>query len=258
MNRDPIEEQGGLNVYGMVCNRLLDAADALGLWIIEHTSEKAYAIAKRERKGEDLFYLSRKTGLSYSEILGWARKSSSGEKFNSIEEAQRACVVYLPNQVIEVLPQIERIVLRREFSKALRASLLNIGQKYVDAGFMVVQFDFEVPDISTKTGMGMMTGWPTMGLLIGGHGAPPLKLFYKDPPAVGSIEVEDGNFLAPDDFTGDRDYKLQTLLVFGCFVGHNTDWRNLGVSPGSHSISVSGPGFHTLLGFPYGLQPPTW
>jgi len=280
VNRDPMEESGGVNVYGMVCNRLLDAVDALGLWRIEHTSEQAVAIAKPEMKREDLYYLSHQTGLSYREILGWARKSITGEKFNSIEEAQSACVIYLPNRVIEVLPDEERrsnwedniiiapwLEVRRVMSIALRNSLSMVGNKYVAAGFQVRKFDFEEGNYEdvlnpAKPMIELMMGWPTMGLLIGGHGAAPIPGFLFDggkrPDKVGSIQVSEGFFLTPGSFTGDRDYKLQTLLVFGCYVGHDSDWRELGVSPGSSSIAVSGPGPHFLLSFPYSLTPPTW
>lgn len=270
INRDPIGERGGLNLTAMVCNQPLEAVDALGLWKIEHTSGNSYAIAKRN-KFEDFMHLAQMTGFSYSDLLGWARKSSYGERFSSVDEAEHACVIYLPNRVMLVLPDEERssnwedniiiapfIEVTRLMSIALRNSLSMIGNKYEAAGFMVSKFDFFGGDIKVETSMNSKLGWPTMGLLIGGHGTPPLRLLKKYAPRAGSLSMSEGmDLLTPESFKGERDYKFQTLLVFGCYVG-NSGWRNLAVDTGSSSIFVSGIGPQLLSSFPFAFSPPTW
>ena len=53
-NRDPIEEQGGLNLYGMVGNDSVNAWDWLGLWMEDYVIEDSITLEDRRRYWFDL------------------------------------------------------------------------------------------------------------------------------------------------------------------------------------------------------------
>jgi RHS repeat-associated protein len=78
INRDPIEERGGLNVYGFVVNDGVNSWDYLGLWTpVERDSESKYGTTCASGSDITLFRISEMVKLDYKQGLGpngWLRE----------------------------------------------------------------------------------------------------------------------------------------------------------------------------------------
>ncbi|MBN2684666.1 MAG: hypothetical protein JXR40_05260 [Pontiellaceae bacterium] len=99
LNRDPIEENGGLNLYGFVENNAINSYDVYGLW--EATSEskgQARRVYRKENGDDTLDSLAQKVGLEISEVEKWAKITydvETGEQTaSSLEDA---CEISVPN-----------------------------------------------------------------------------------------------------------------------------------------------------------------
>jgi RHS repeat-associated protein len=265
LNRDPTQEDNGNHLYSFCENNGIRQIDYLGLWIIEHRSSDAYAVARKEA-GDSIGSLSIKTGLYASDILGWAKKASDGTSFESYDEVSRACDIYLPNRILLILPKAtppsgwwsvnpfswEKYY----FMLGLRASLNSLGSRWENANFMVEKVDYQ-NELTMKPTNSQLS-WPLLGLVIGGHGTPPLDAFMEGAPRPGSVVVsDDEEAMAPSDFgSASRQYHLQTLVVFACFAGMG-GWDALAIGPQAIiSISPRRPVF--LWEFDYSVYPNRW
>ena len=74
IKRDPIEEEGGVNLYAMVGNCTTQSWDILGLdWIIERDKQQEWATATRTSLADGVDKLASKAFLSESEVLAWLK-----------------------------------------------------------------------------------------------------------------------------------------------------------------------------------------
>ena len=74
ISRDPIEEEGGVNLYAMVGNCTTQSWDILGLdWIIERDKQQEWATATRTSLADGVDKLASKAFLSESEVLAWLK-----------------------------------------------------------------------------------------------------------------------------------------------------------------------------------------
>lgn len=138
----------------------------------------------------------------------------------------------------------------------LRASLNSLGSRWENANFMVEKVDYQ--DELTTRPTNSQLSWPLLGLMIGGHGDPPLDAFIEGAPRPGSVGVsDDEDSLAPSDFvSASRQYHFQTLVVFACWAGMG-GWDELAIGPQA-IISISPRRPVLLTDFPYGLYPNRW
>ena len=74
LNRDPIEEEGGLNLYGFCGNNAIDTCDCLGLkWeIIRRGNPYVYALARPGDSTDTFETLARTVGLDLADYQIWA------------------------------------------------------------------------------------------------------------------------------------------------------------------------------------------
>jgi len=93
LSRDPIEEKGGLNLYGMVDNDPVNNVDHLGLW-------KATAVSKGEarrvylwEKGDTKQDLAKEVDLALAEFDKWAKKEISV----TAPDGKTHCAYSVPN-----------------------------------------------------------------------------------------------------------------------------------------------------------------
>jgi len=78
LNRDPIEEDGGLNLYGFCRNNSLCGYDELGLeWVIERNSSKRWAIARKSSRKDTIMSLADKLKLDFSERAKWLKRNEN-------------------------------------------------------------------------------------------------------------------------------------------------------------------------------------
>ena len=71
LSRDPIEEDGGVNLYGFVENDGIDGIDALGLWKRKKTVTASVAIFEAEN-GDTIAGLAKKRGLTPNQWKKWS------------------------------------------------------------------------------------------------------------------------------------------------------------------------------------------
>src|SRR5690606_29506452 len=69
LSRDPIEEEGGVNVYAFVQNSPVDHLDFIGLWKIIRTSQRRANVIAEEN--DSVTTLARQTGLDEDEFEKW-------------------------------------------------------------------------------------------------------------------------------------------------------------------------------------------
>ena len=249
VSRDPIEETGGLNLYEFCGNDGVGKVDGLGLeWTVERRHLGWARASRTDRTGDTLWKLGQDIMLWPEEALEWARKDRLGGKFSSHQELDRACEVFIPNQVLLVLPRMSRtgwgafvpglnyfVVLRARESIRLRRDLWQIANRFSDKGFMLDVRDLEEED--TIIGSEHFE-WPLFGFILGGHGK------------KGYIETAKDYLLGPEDFRGvDRKYGLGLVYAFGCFAGH-LRWEELGNPNGYIYVSQDRPTFRFELPWP--------
>ena len=105
INRDPIGEEGGLNLYGFVGNDAVNNWDYLGLkWKIERKN-KEYAIATAE-SSDTLANLAKQIGFNENEASEWLRDINgnkwlqSMDMFGSVSAFGKGCSFRIPNTIL--------------------------------------------------------------------------------------------------------------------------------------------------------------
>jgi RHS repeat-associated protein len=233
LTRDPIEEDGGDNLYAFCGNNGVDRYDSLGAdW---HVTRRhlSFAEAKRDDVYKDTIdKLSQEIDLDSAEAMQWARKDMSGSQFVSMKELNRACRVYIPNRISLVLPVVPEITYGQAFIPifgqykasrtlnmiSMRNRLREISEMYYNRGFSIESLDYWIENDSNsiKYKDNNSRKWPTFGFIIGGHGS------------VGSIAVNDSsgdNYESIGISKTKRGYALGMLYVFGCYAGAG-DWKS--------------------------------
>ena len=102
LNRDPMEEEGGENIYSMCENNLVDAYDELGLWTVTAESSGQSRRVYKFEEGDTMKSLAEKVGLDPAEYQKWGRveKSVIAEKATSVfvsSNTKPGCYVSVPN-----------------------------------------------------------------------------------------------------------------------------------------------------------------
>ena len=102
LNRDPMEEEGGINIYSMCENNLVDACDDLGLWSVTSESKEHSRRVYRFEKGDTMESLANIVGLAPNEYQKWGRveKSAIADKATSVlvsSNTKPGCYVSVPN-----------------------------------------------------------------------------------------------------------------------------------------------------------------
>jgi hypothetical protein len=128
LNRDPIEEAGGVNLYGFCQNNALWGYDTLGLeWILERNASKRWAIARRSSRRDTVKALADKLKLDFNERAKWLKRNKDNP---CLFEVPNVFCVYTSKSgwgdgVITFVTQLKR--------KAMSDADL-----YRDRGFMVI------------------------------------------------------------------------------------------------------------------------
>lgn len=106
LNRDPIEEDGGVNLYVICENNPVDAYDELGLWTATAESSGQRRRVYKFEEGDTMKSLAKKVGLDPNEYQKWGRveKSVKAEKKTSVSVSSNTnpgCYVSVPNVWVE-------------------------------------------------------------------------------------------------------------------------------------------------------------
>lgn len=102
LNRDPIEEEGGVNLYTMCENSPCDSFDEWGLWAATKESAGKSRRVYQVERGDTIESLAEKIGLDKTEFSKWAKK-----EFGKVADMKTAvsisslpkpgCYVSVPN-----------------------------------------------------------------------------------------------------------------------------------------------------------------
>jgi RHS repeat-associated protein len=89
---DPIEEDGGLNLYAFVANGPVNKTDYLGMWFATDKSRGQDRRVYKRESGDTLQSLADEVQLEYGEINNWMKAASSNKSGSDIP-----CEVSVPN-----------------------------------------------------------------------------------------------------------------------------------------------------------------
>jgi hypothetical protein len=233
IKRDPIEEEGGMNLYGFVENEPLGGVDPVGLWKIERANEsKAKAVSE---EGDKLADLDELTLLNGEERYQWITASSAywfGQDGPFFEPLPCGKVVYVPNTVlIHVVDAYQGGIKKRINQWALEEEARDMRDHFRSLGYYakIVHHkqtkichpkqkkrknarDKILDDIDRYSRNGEIAAWGFFG-----HG-------LKNGALV--TEGETGPRIDPIDVEDELRYRLENVVLFACYVGRNTNWLN--------------------------------
>ncbi|MDD4406246.1 MAG: RHS repeat-associated core domain-containing protein [Parabacteroides sp.] len=185
LSRDPIEEKGGLNLYGFVNNDPVNKWDVLGLkWkIIRNYEPHAYAYADSIKDTFDS--LARKIHLDTSDYKKWA---------NTTDDYVDLCACYkIPNTIyIEIGDNKNRVI------RCWANYFKQLGEYWKIRKFNVVTTD----PSSSETFIDHLESNYIYGLLYAGHGG-----------KGGNLEFSNASGVTAARFTK---YGIHFLYLFGC------------------------------------------
>lgn len=106
LNRDPIEEDGGINLYAFCGNNSISKYDVLGLWLPTSASYKDKRRVYRKYKGDTISRLADEVGMDVETFHLWARvekyRVASSDSYAprpnmTDEDLENVCFVSVPN-----------------------------------------------------------------------------------------------------------------------------------------------------------------
>ena len=102
LNRDPVEEEGGVNLYTMCENSPCDSFDEWGLWAATKESAGKSRRVYQVERGDTIESLAEKIGLDKTEFSKWAKKEKgkiadkkTAVKISGLPDV--GCYVSVPN-----------------------------------------------------------------------------------------------------------------------------------------------------------------
>jgi len=223
LNRDPIQEEGGLNVYGMVGNNPVMRWDYLGLWQIERSSSSAWATVTAE-SGDTIESLANEIGLDADEASLWL-KTLEGDTQDLGRATTEGCRSKIPNTIVVYAAEPSSIFDRMPFGAfwTARKFMWSTADGFYSEGYQIIGGE----DLSSKQYFQRL--WKTDGVagyLISGHGAGAPGSFLADPGRSGGGEVFPAEVRPP--------YKLSIVGAWFC-------WSAADSMPSVSDISSSPP-----------------
>ncbi|MDA3875388.1 MAG: hypothetical protein PF795_15685 [Kiritimatiellae bacterium] len=199
-NRDPIEEMGGVNVYGFVGNDGLSRYDFLGMeWEIRRSSEYSWAAAIPREDSDTFETLAEKLNLNYSERTKWLK--IAGDFASETDEARKNCYYGVPNVLGMYSSKPSRIDHGLAVVNNFRRLLEVLARGFASDGFKV-EFHERASDKRIFENLWEMDG--IYGIFYAGHGG--LSGLYVDP--------DDQQFTFPIEVS--PAYKLAIGAFFAC------------------------------------------
>jgi RHS repeat-associated protein len=231
MNRDPIAESGGNNLYGFVGNKPLDRHDMLGLWQaaqgayathIKKTTDNARRLY-RKQPGDTLQGLAVSVGLNLSDMAHWARFSEGHTTMQtsvliSGSGWEQYCYVSVPNVWIDA------DLLR---GGGAYSRLVNIGGtigSFVGTDLLISSSRKVVSAHTVAELISAVSGYSghIWGMTVYGHGGKDGTLSQS-----GKLGYKDWNvkWMNQQDlirYVGQGGYKLAIVNMMQCYSGTST------------------------------------
>jgi len=197
INRDPIEEEGGLNIYGSTNNSPLSIYDNLGLWVLKSNSDKnaARRIYIAENMNDNVKNLARLVKLDPAEFDKWGKIIKGNPK--------RPCEVSVPN-TIYIIDSISYIFVWNSWQWGEERVLKKQGYKIIeinDPNYNDAIATFRQPNI--------------YGVIVIAHG---------DRDKKGGFLTSDDRVVMPSSVS--VNYKLGLLKLLVCYTKTKlTEWQ---------------------------------
>jgi len=209
INRDPIEEEGGVNLYNFVSNNSVQEIDPLGLWkkgdLINDGNRRIYI-----KEANDTFEaLSKIVGLDVGEIHKWARFEGVDKNKSSSK-----CNVSVPNVWISA------DLLRGGSTYSEFVSLGGSIGQFFGTDLLTYGFKIEKPttiqQLASALGKNQKDVW---GIAVFGHGDKWGRLGASTTPKTRGIDWIPQKWLMPYvDFNG---YRLAKIYMMQCYSKYN-------------------------------------
>ncbi|WP_288610974.1 RHS repeat-associated core domain-containing protein [uncultured Victivallis sp.] len=228
IKRDPIEEEGGVNLYGYVANSPIDRFDYLGMaWNISRTG-KAWAIAMRSSLDKDnIERLASLVCLDDNEAIKWLR-NVNGTVVTENDLKQGRCFK-VPNTIAVYTskPKVGDGIIT--FVAKLRRNAISMGQSYKGKGYNLVEHK------SAESNSLFVSLWQLDGIaaiVFAGHGS---EYGFASDNGSGTS----ANEVSPP-------YKLQRVDALHCYSAathirstrkeDNKGWRDWVSKDGSYEV----------------------
>jgi hypothetical protein len=205
-NRDPIEERGGINLYGFVRNDGVNQWDYLGWeWEIKRNSEYAWAAAIPRDENDTFESLAEKLHLNYDERTKWLKRGGGFVEDGDV--AKENCYYGIPNTFATYTSaQYDLDYLGVPIVNSFRDLVDNrYVIEYKNAGFRVVNHSQE------KNAKLFIDMWQEEGIYLvafAGHGGEGSGVYYGFNVSGLNSEVSPDQVSPP--------YKLAGIFAYTC------------------------------------------
>ncbi|WP_217704963.1 RHS repeat-associated core domain-containing protein [Victivallis sp. Marseille-Q1083] len=202
ISRDPIEENGGVNLYGMVENCTINKFDINGLaWKIER-DKKSWANATREFLEDDFKILSELVKLEHSELKKWLKNEDGSEV--SDKDLETKCNFKVPNTMIVYTTKSQWGDGWLAFVTQLKLMAVKSGNNYRKKNYLVIEHKWASSESL------FISLWETDGIVafaFAGHGS--TAGFNSEPTSIHEVNTSSWDVNPP--------YKLQAIGAYTCF-----------------------------------------
>ncbi|OGV67777.1 MAG: hypothetical protein A3K19_15760 [Lentisphaerae bacterium RIFOXYB12_FULL_65_16] len=164
INRDPLEEDGGANLYGAMNNDALGRFDVLGLW---HATPESSGLPRRvfvrDSQADDLASLARLRGLDERDARKWA---------DVIEgTTEKPCAVSVPNVLVVAVGEISESLLGSLVEKLLAKRASQVVDHGIKKGYDVRYLYYNAKPFSKQDIVSLKADMH--GFVLLGHGTAP-------------------------------------------------------------------------------------
>ena len=157
LNRDPMGEEGGLNLYGFCHNNSLCGYDELGLeWVIERNPSKRWAVARKTSRKDTIMMLAAKLKLNFNERGKWLKRNKDNP-----------CLFEVPNVFCVYTSKSGWLDNNVAVVTHLKRKAVSDSDRYKSKGFMVIAHQWTDSD---NTFIDMWTEDGIYAVSFGGHG----------------------------------------------------------------------------------------
>jgi len=222
ISRDPIQEEGGYNLYGFVGNDGVNAWDYLGMeWSDpDRNRDRNRAVVVGE-VGDTIDELAEKIKLDPAEFEKWLRPVGDGDlPETSSEGISKTCEFTVPNMVVLTYGDMRPNPM--DVSAGIVSNMNEMESDYTREGYKVRNY----------RPRNYVTGWnldyikralSNEDLAIWGHGG--------HGHSSGGISVYDGtDYVTVTSSDIDLNYKLSRIIMYACHQGNpgnRNDWAQL-------------------------------
>ena len=242
VNRDPIEEEGGMNLYILLGNSAIDWFDVIGLWKWKNGKRQGgvRSVVIAEKAGDTYNDLAKLVRLDAAQVKSWLKKWKPNAQVCKNEKFS------VPNTFIVGLGSVSGLA-----RHMLKVNMLSLTNALERRGFKVEWLQYETGTSSTQL-INRTKSDDTWGYSFFGHGNKPIrgiiKIFGIELPDIrvdknnldlyGAFVWRDGYDLVKSKSIS-RNFKYGLGINYHCFANKHP-WNTLSVTYfGTHGLTFA-------------------